>query len=243
MVYLNTLSKSQREKALYRLAMLYRILSRAMNKFNIIGFCILTFGLVICCNGQSSVRIKKKILSSPNSTSHIFQFPRNILKDALATLFRSTQWRSPDLKQVFSHYSDGYSMHVEFRAVYAKDNTYYEKPKTENEIFLDSYLSAWDSPLYYFKGKPLPYITSFSLKLDSMDNERTLIIVKAIHPEIFICPFYWEQCSTCSVDVMDLRTRKVKPTIIEEHTLLLFIADMLGDKTVEPLKLPETRLT
>ncbi len=107
-----------------------------------------------------------------------------------------------------------------------------------HDIILDSYVTPWDSPLYHDKGKPLPYITPFIPKLKSIDKDHTLLTIEALYPEIFIYRFYWEQCNSCGIDVMDLRTKKVKPTTIEEHALLLYIADKLGDKTVEPLKLP-----
>ncbi|MEP7232920.1 MAG: hypothetical protein ABI691_21855 [Ginsengibacter sp.] len=218
-----------------------------MKKFKTIAFCLCGFACSIFSSGQPTVRIQKKVLASPNVTSHIFQFPINTLRDTLRPFLDPyLQMESPFLKQVFYHYNDRDSIQTTFKIITANDSAhrwlvgdYFKMPNTENDIVLHSYVSPWDSPLYYWKKKPLPYIASFILKLKSIDKDQTLLTIEPQNPEIYLCTFYWTQCTTCGIDVMDLRTRDVKPTTIEEHALLQYIADKLGDHTVEPLKLPQ----
>ncbi len=219
-----------------------------MNKLKIVLY-FFAFALSIMSKAQQSLIIEKKVLPTQNSTSHVFRLPVKMLNDTLVALFNfERQFDNPILKRVFSHdgsgmYS-GYQAQTVLFAYVAKDSftmyrtKYFEKPDTQNDVYVDSYINPWNSPLYHYHGKPLSYTTPFILSLKSIDNTQTLLTIEAENANVFTRIDFWDQCFECGPLAMDLRTTKVQPTTIEEHTLLLYIADKLGDPTVEPLTMP-----
>jgi hypothetical protein len=75
------------------------------------------------------------------------------------------------------------------------------------------------------------------LKLKSIDKEHTKLTVVALKPFVYNNP---EAIGImrCNCGIFPLKGTDVEATTIEEYALLLFIANSLGDKTVEPLKMP-----
>jgi hypothetical protein len=220
----------------------------SMNNIRTIAVSIFAFVVLTSkSNGQGTVTVQKKVLTSLNATSHTFAIPIRKLKDTLVTFFSTSgQFENRYLKQVFFHYRDNDSLPILFSPILYSDSIhyfssykYFQKPNTENDIYLYSSLGPWDSPVYHDHGLPLPFTTPFILKLKSINQQQTMLTIEADKPEVFIGKFFWEQCRSCGVDVMDLRTKKVESSSIEEHCLLQFISSKLGDKKVEPLKVPE----
>jgi hypothetical protein len=219
-----------------------------MSKYKIIALYFLFLALTLNSTGQTGLKIQKKRLPARNSTSHIFELPEKKLKDAIVALFRKPI-DEPYSDQVFHHYdtSGGLIQPVSVffdvslsgnPATYYGYREYFEKRNTDNDILLVSSV-PWDSPVYYIKGTALPYITSFALKLKSIDNSHTAVTIKTWGPVVYNDAGIWGDI-LCNCGIFTHHTTKVKATTIEEHALLLFISEHLGDKTVEPLEMPKT---
>ena len=108
---------------------------------------------------------------------------------------------------------------------------YFLQPNTSNDIYLSAMMAPWLSEYYYSDSQPIEYTADFVFKLTKIDENSTVVKVVAINPEII---------SGMGLGIhgsMNIYS-KAQPTTIEEYSLLLFIADKLGDATLLPLKLP-----
>jgi hypothetical protein len=215
-----------------------------MKKFAAFFLCSFAFALSNNSEGQGSIKIKKNVLVSPNSTSHIFKLPYNSLKDTLIPLFKfHSQFNNTFLNRIFHHPAPLTATdwrNTYFEAETAKgsrsyySDIYFTKPDRDNDILIWN-SNAWESPVYYARGNALPFNTAFVLKLKVIDSNQTMLTVEAQSPEVNYNYTTW---SECECGIFPQRFKKVKPTTIEEHAILEYIGDKLGDVTVEPLKLP-----
>ena len=175
-----------------------------------------------------------------NIPGHIFKLNINTLKDTLVDFFKIEY--SPEenkyMKKVFYFYMDTIVMSVFFSTESSKDaifsREYFLQPNTANDIYLTAMDGPWLSKYYYSVNQPIKYTAEFVFKLTKIDENSTAVKVVTINPEII---------SGKGLGVhgpMSIYT-KAQPTTIEEYSLLLFIADKLGDRTLLPLKLPNSQ--
>jgi hypothetical protein len=202
--------------------------------------CLLAFNLTCSSCSESGGKIERKVLEHPNATSHIFQFPIACLRDTLVPLFDfERQYGSPALQSIFYYYSEDDKEHKHLITLNAETkkhslfgDDYFKKPNTENDIYLHDFGNTWNSSLYQVDGKPLEYRTAVILKLKSVDENRTRLVVAAENPMVINGTVGWGPHGPIA------REEKVQPTTIEEHSLLLYIARELCDDSVAPLKWP-----
>jgi hypothetical protein len=129
--------------------------------------------------------------------------------------------------------SGEHKMTVSFNAETPADSLFgrehFEKPNTENDIFIHSFGQFWYSPIYFAGGKPLEFRTPFILTLEEIDKERTLLKVRPEHPKVI------KGVAGLTAHGFYSKEIEVEPTTVEEYTLILFIAEQLGDTTLRPL--------
>lgn len=175
-----------------------------------------------------------------NIPEHVFKLNINTLEDTLLTFFKMENGPQENkfLREVFYFYHDTTRFEIYFNAETSKDtilsDEYFEQPNTSNDILLHSYHGTWISKFYYSDSQPIKYTADFVLKLTKIDDRLTDVKVIAINPEIV---------NGLELGVhgpMNIYT-KAQPTTIEEYSVLLFIADNLGDTTLLPLKLPTSQ--
>jgi hypothetical protein len=187
--------------------------------------------------------IAPKTFSSRNKPEQTFHIKIQSLKDTIVSLFNfKNQFQNKYLNRVFYYYSENdrekhHKHDIFFNAETVKDSLfgseYFRKPETTNDIYLHTFGESWPSKLYFSKGKPLRFTTAFIIKLTETDSNTTKISISAENPTVFngIIGF--------GVHAPIARETKVDPSTIEEYTLLLFIADKLGEKSLQPLLLPK----
>ena len=187
--------------------------------------------------------IETKLFPFKNVSSHSFRFNLDKLKDTISSLFNfENQHNSKYLNNVFYFYpsdekeKEDYKMFMDFQ-VETKEtalfgSNYYEKPNTSNDIYIHNFGTYWLSKLYYSKGKPLEYRTAFIIKLTKINNDSTRISIEAEQPKVI------NGIIGLGAHGPIARETIVEPTTIEEYSILLFIADKLGDRTLLPLQLP-----
>ncbi|HEX8656028.1 MAG TPA: hypothetical protein VF690_00750 [Hymenobacter sp.] len=202
--------------------------------------CLIAFDLTCGSCSESVGKIERKALRHPNATSHIFQLPISCLRDTLISSFDvEKQYGNPVLQSVFYYCPGGDKEHkqlIVFQAETIKHalfgSNYFKKLNTENDIYLHDFGNTWNSPLYQVNGKPLEYRAAFILKLKSVDENRTLLVIDTENPMVINGTVGWGPHGSVA------RKEKVQPTTIEEHSLLLYIAGELRDDSVAPLKWP-----
>lgn len=164
-----------------------------------------------------------------------------VLHDTLRKVFDlDHQFNDPILGKIFYYRlssSDDEVVKVTFTpetadsAIFGK--VYFQKPGTENDIFLNQF-DHWDSPIYHHKNKAFVYNTTFAIQLKQIDKANTMLTIKALQPEIYNGT---KCCGPCFGNYAIEET--VKPTTIEEYTLILYIAKKLGVNNLKPLELPQ----
>jgi hypothetical protein len=181
--------------------------------------------------------IKEYPFPVKNIPEHVFKLNINALIDLITTFFKTEN--SPEqnkiLRNVFYFCRDTTKRTVSLNAEQSKDATfgenYFSQEGTSDDIYLTVFNKAWISKFYYSTGQPISYTADFVFKLKRIDENLTDVKVVAVNPEIII------GMGLGVHGPMNIYT-KAQPTTIEEYSLLLFIADKLGDTTLSPLKLP-----
>ncbi|MBS1666254.1 MAG: hypothetical protein JST58_02655 [Bacteroidetes bacterium] len=195
-------------------------------------------------NNITTEPIEPKQFSIRNDPEHIFNIGLEKIKDSIASLFNfENQYKNEILKPVFTFYtwdedsSEKHEMPIFFKAETTKDSIfskcYFRNTNTKNDIYLFTMGNSWPSKLYFSKGKPLDYTTSFIIKLSAQSPSSTKVTIVAEEPIVF------NGIKGFGVHAPIARETKVNSSTIEEYTLLLFIADKLGDKSLLPLLLPK----
>ncbi|MBS1532799.1 MAG: hypothetical protein JSU01_21025 [Bacteroidetes bacterium] len=207
-----------------------------------IGFLALalTTLIVVGC-GESPKTVEVKKLSVTNPTSYTFDIPVQKLHDTVTKIFDvNHQLNDPVLKKAFyakPTEPDDIAEIITFRvetpdsAILGKE--YFQKPNTKNDIFLNSFDTPWTSLVYHHKDKSFKYSASFVIQLRAVNKTRTLLSIETLNSEIYNGS---KCCGPCFGNYA--LEQKVKPTTIEEYTLILYIAEKLGVKGLKPLQLP-----
>ena len=187
--------------------------------------------------------IETKSLPIKNVPSHSFKISLDKLKDTITSLFNfENQYNNKYLNNIFYYYpskedeKERHKMFIDFqvetKTTALFGTNYYEKPNTSNDIYIHNFGTCWNSKLYFSKKKPLKYRTAFIIKLTKINDDSTKLFIEAEAPKVIN--------GTIGLGAHGpiARETAVEPTTIEEYSILLFIADKLGDKSLIPLKLP-----
>ena len=182
--------------------------------------------------------IQERAFSRKNFPVHVFKMNIATLKNTIVNLFKIENDASDNinLRDVFYFYSDTNRMQIFFVAETSKDTifskNYFSTQLTSNDIYLTSFHRTWISKLYYSNDHHLKYTTDFAVKLKMIDSNLTQLNVVALNPEVV-------NGMSIGIHGPQNEYQKVEPTTIEEYSILLSIADKLGDKTLLPLILPD----
>jgi hypothetical protein len=208
--------------------------------FNRSRFCCAIVLLICFGCGQTPGPVQIKKLATLNLVSYVVNMPAKQLRDTLLALFDyKYQMDDPGLKQVFVDAiadSSKYKMQVSFstetfnQAVFSKE--YFAGPGTRNDVYITAMGGYWNSPMYFTEGKPLLYTSDFAFKFKEISKDSTLLMVKAVNPEVV------NGSKCCSPHGNYSITQKVKPTSVEEYILIAFVAQKLNIKDIPALKMP-----
>ena len=210
----------------------------------IINFKSFLFALTLTTQScKTTDPIETKPFPIKNIAEHSFNLNIDKLKDIIFSFFTlENQDNNKYLKDIFFFYpsvdkeTEQYKMFIDFQAETYKTalfgKSYFAKPNTENDIYIHNFGTCWFSKLYHSKGKPLKYRTPFFIKLTKINEVTTKVFIAAEDPKVL------NGISGYGPHGAIARETTVEPSTIEEYSILLFIADKLGDKTLLPLKLP-----
>lgn len=187
--------------------------------------------------------IDTKAFPRKNLPTHSFKFGLDKLKDTITSLFNfKNQQGNKYLNNIFYFYSSDekekheHKMLIHFiaetKTTVLFGSNYYEKPNTSNDIYIHNFGTCWYSKVYFSNGQPLKYRTSFIIKLTKINKDSTRISIEAEAPKVI------NGIIGLGAHGPIARETSVESTTIEEYSILLFIAEKLGDKSLFPLKLP-----
>jgi hypothetical protein len=191
----------------------------------------------IGCTDRPS-RVETKKLIHPNPTSVVFNVSLNKLRDTVIKLFgTSSQINDPVLASVFidrilkdSSFPVNFSCETADGPVFGKD--YFKRAGSSGDLFLFSMGSYWNSPLYFHNNKAFLFSCSFAFRFKAISDKQTLLEVIDVDPEIS------NGTKCCGPEGNYAITQKVRPTTIEEYTLILYLAEKLHVTRLKPIQLP-----
>jgi hypothetical protein len=192
------------------------------------------FAAVSC--SQNVSRIRTHSLPSPNPTSYSFPVPvEEVHTRALQAFSRDHQYKEPIFKKpAKTDYWESVlpvecSTNVLFgRAVFAD-------PANAHDLYLrSSHTPIAISAVYRGRDGGLPFMADFHLHLAGSGSE-TVVSVKAFEPELVNgMKFGLGSCGPG----LHWNYAKVKPTTVEEYTILAYLGRYLGITNMPPVILP-----
>ena len=194
-----------------------------------IGLCCLLIFLISCSTPAQQMDVKSTV---QHQTSHVFNLPIGQTKYAIISAFETDNQINSKLLNSIFHYrfpetNDENDLHqVYFTTETNKDTLFskeYFRLSNSNDIYLHAFSDVWDSPVYYVNDKPLKFRCEFAIKLDSIDNKRTKVTIKVLHPRVMNGTIGIGPHGSVAREVV------VKPTTVEEATLLQYLAMEMRD--------------
>jgi hypothetical protein len=200
---------------------------------------LFTWFLVLSLHiGCTQDPIESRILEVKNPTKMIFPFAKDTLKLRIVDMFQKFRHiYSESYGKIFHSYTnDGMKVIIDFvpqtsaAPTFARD--YFRDKNKWDDIYLYNNGFTWLSPIYFTADDgPLPFRSSYVIKLTSRDSNQTEIEIFAVEPVVI----HGTVC--CGPHGRYGKEVPVKPTTIEEYSLLLFIAEQLRIQAPS-LKLP-----
>ena len=198
---------------------------------------ILTVALVTvsCTRGVS--RIQTRSLPSPNPTSYLFPLP---LAEVHARALEAFSLEQQDKQPMFAYPTNstfsGNILSAECSTNAAFAEAIFRDPANANDIYLHSFGMPFEaSPVYCGRNGGLPFVAAFHLHLtDSGSN--TLVNVTALDTLVFNG---WRFGIGRSGPGYVVFRVKVKPTTVEEYTILRYLGRSLGITNMPDVILPK----
>lgn len=148
-----------------------------MTSRTLIIFTITT--TLLCCDNFKRLETKESVETNP--TEHIFNVPVDKLRQTILDSFNKNKELSSPFYQSSIFYfivdmgSGEHKMTVSFKAETPADSLFgrrhFEKPNTENDIYIHSFGQFWYSPIYYAGGQSLEFRTPFILTLEKINEQ------------------------------------------------------------------------
>lgn len=197
---------------------------------------LITTTLLSCDNLK---RLETKELVETNPTEHIFNVPVDKLRQTILDAFNehkeinspfyesSIFYLNVDMGNGVHKLTVSFNAETTGNALFGKDH--FEKPNTENDIYIHSFGQTWYSPIYFAGGEALEFRSPFILTLEKIDDNRTVLKVRPEDPKVL------KGVAGLTAHGFYSKEIEVEPTTVEEYSLILFIAEQLGDTTLKPL--------
>lgn len=195
--------------------------------------------LLVSCTKNVS-RVETARLDKANPTAYVFDVPPAVVHDRILEVLRV--YHAPDL--VFgerelagddTRYADSFAVED------ARDPTFGKRLLTKRGNERDVYVHTfgdplWASPVYRGSRGVLPFVVAFHVHLAPQGNDRTLVSIRAIDPQLRNGRAW--QIGSCG-PVYAHRYQRVKPTTVEEYALLRYIGQNLGATEMPEVVLPD----
>ncbi len=113
------------------------------------------------------------------------------------------------------------------------DRARFEAPGGADDLILYyGHMPMGLSSVYRVRGRPVPYLADFHLKIEALDDNRTRVAVEAIDPQVIAGKTLLPGRHFTRANIY----APVEPTSIEEYDLLLRLGDELGEADMPPLQ-------
>ena len=195
---------------------------------------VVAVAAVSCSHGVS--RIRTGSLPSPNPTTYSFPLPlEEVRTNALRAFSTDHQYGKPIFGKPASAEHMTYVLSIESSTNALHGEAVFADPANAHDIYLhSSHTPFTTSSIYRGRNGGLPFIATFHVHLSS-SGSNTVVKVTASEAEVVngtkfsIGPCGPGQAWNCV---------KVKPTTIEEYSVLRYLGGYLGITNMPPVILP-----
>lgn len=189
----------------------------------------------VSCSGGVS-RIQTSPLPNPNPTSHLFPLP--------VAGVRERAWQAFSIDHQVDHPIFGRVADIGFQstlfaecatnAVFGK--SVFRDPANSQDIYLHTFHTPFViSSVYHGAAGGLPFIASFHLHLAASGTNTTVTVIASDTEVICGTKFGFGPCGPGQANVY----ASVKPTTIEEYSILRYLGGYLGVTNMPPVILPK----
>jgi len=177
---------------------------------------------VSCSHGVS--RVETRALSSPNPTSFLFPFPvQQVYTNALDALSIEHQAEDPVFGRSLDEHLEGLFSECATNAVFGEG--VFRDPANSQDIYLHSF----DTPIvissvYHGRYGNMPFIATFHVHLAGNDTNTTVTVTAGDTEVANGTKFGFGPCGPGQ----GYNCEPVKPTTVEEYTILRYLGNYLG---------------
>ena len=191
---------------------------------------------ISCSDGESHIQTRS--LPSPNPTSYVFSLP---IAETHEKAWQAFSIEHQTDRPIFDRsgglgFEDTLFAECATNAVFGE--AIFRDPANTNDFYLQSFDQPFEiSPIYYGSTGPLPFIGTFHLHL-AASRTNTMVTVIASHTEVVAgTKFGFGPCGPGRAYVYV----SVKPTTIEEYSILRYLGNYIGVTNMPPVILPKSR--
>ena len=188
------------------------------------------------CSGGGS-RIETSSLPSPNPISYSFSLSvAEVHERALQAFSIEHQIDHPIFgrSSLAAHLEDTLDTECATNAVFGQ--AVFRDPANAQDIYLHTFHTPFVvSPVYHGSAGGLPFIATFHLHLVASDTNTTVTVIASDTEVINGTKFGIGPCGPGQGNVYV----SVKPTTVEEYSILRYLGDYLGVTNMPPVILPK----
>jgi hypothetical protein len=191
--------------------------------------------LAVLAVSTSCSRVQTRTLAHPNPTSQRFPFPAQEVHDQAIGIFSlEHQVRNPVFgPQPFS-FSSTLFLESSTNAVFAE--SIFRDSTNAQDLYLHTFHDPFvRSPVYVGSDGNLPFIAAFHLHLNAVASNETEVSVAALETEVISGQHFG--IGPCGPGMANTY-RPVKPTTVEEYTILRYLGNYLGVTNMPAVILP-----
>jgi hypothetical protein len=190
---------------------------------------------ISCSHGVS--RVETRVLSSPNPTSYSFPFPlEQVYTNALDAFSIEHQARDPVFgRSKVADHLEGLFSECATNAVFGE--AVFRDPANAQDIYLHSMHSPFVmSQVYHGRYGNLPFIATFRVHLSGMGANTTVSVAAADTEVVNGTKFGIGPCGPGQGNNYE----PVKPTTVEEYTILRYLGSYLGVTNMPEVIVPKS---
>lgn len=191
---------------------------------------------VSCSSGVS--RIHTRSLPSPNPTTYSFPLPlEEVRGKALDAFSIEHQIDHPIFERPASNLHLESALVAECSTNVVFGHAIFQDPANTNDIYLQSFHSPLTiSPIYYGRDGGLPFIAAFHLHLTTSGSNTFVNVIASDTEVVNGTKFGFGPCGPGQ----GWNCVSVKPTTVEEYSILRYLGNYLGFTNMPAVILPTT---
>lgn len=207
-----------------------------MNRFSINLTLIFSIALLAASCSHGVSRVETRALASPNPTSYSFSLPmQQVYTNALDAFSIEHQAADPVFGRLHDLHLEGLFSECATNAVFGE--AVFRDPANANDIYLHSFHTPIViSSVYHGRYGNLPFIATFHVHLTGNDTNTAVTVTAGDTEVVNGTKFGFGPCGPGQ----GYNYEPVKPTTVEEYTILRYLGNYLGVTNMPAVIVPKS---